>query len=410
MSKTPALPADEGDEAARSPVAQAVSGTPREPTDAGCRAAMLTPPGRGAIATIGVVGPQVARVVAARFQAASGCPLDETPCERIVFGRWASDETAAEEVVVVRRAPDRVEIHCHGGRAAAAAILRSLKTADVGETSWQQLMRECTPDALEAEARIALSAVRTERAAAILLDQWRGALRRALAGVARLVRQGLASEAAETLRELDVRSDVGLHLVEPWRIVLTGRPNVGKSSLVNALLGFERCIVHDQPGTTRDVVTASTALDGWPVELADTGGWRDADDEIEAAGLAQAAQQLRQADLVVTVFDLSAPWTSDDDRLGSAWPRALIVHNKCDLPPSVSSRRPAGLIVSAARGIGIEPLIDALAQRLVPRPPPPGAAVPYTRDQVGAIRAARAALAAGDTDGTLELIEAQLAG
>jgi tRNA modification GTPase len=202
---------------------------------------------------------------------------------------------------------------------------------------------------------------------------------------------------------------VGLHLAEPWRVVLTGRPNVGKSSLINALLGFERCIVHAAPGTTRDVVTAHTALDGWPVELADTAGLRDSTDDIESAGVQRARQQLRQADLIVLVFDVSAGWTGEDEDLLAAWPGAVVVHNKCDLPAAPPQDRPPGLMVSATQGGGLDLLVRELARRLVRQPPRPGTAVLFTEPQVRAVVAAQSALAAGNEREALQVLNALLA-
>ena len=184
---------------------------------------------------------------------------------------------------------------------------------------------------------------------------------------------------------------------------------MGKSSLINAILGFERCIVHAAPGTTRDVVTAQTALDGWPVELADTAGWRDSSDEIEAAGLQQARTQLRQADLIVLVFDVSAGWTSEDQALLAAWPGAVVVHNKCDLPPALPQGRPPGLMVSAAQRGGLDVLVRELGRRLVPEPPRPAAAVLFTQGQVQVVQAARSALAAGNPCEALTVLNKLLA-
>jgi tRNA modification GTPase len=100
-------------------------------------------------------------------------------------------------------------------------------------------------------------------------------------------------------------SEFGRHLTQPWQVVLTGVPNVGKSSLINRLLGYSRSIVYAEPGTTRDVVTAATAFDGWPVELSDTAGLRDAAGEIEAAGVERARRHLATADLAI-VFSTAA--------------------------------------------------------------------------------------------------------
>ena len=375
---------------------------------AGCQVAVLTPPGRGAVATLSVTGRQAAHLVASRFRAASGRPLDELPLDRIAFGRWAAAEAQGEEVVVARRTETDVEIHCHGGRLAAGAIVEGLCAAGAREVSWQQAAVRREAGGVEAEARQALAAARTERTAAVLLDQWRGALRQSLEHAVQGLQRGTTAEAAAVLDSLERWGSLGLHLTEPWRVVLTGRPNVGKSSLLNALVGFERCLVHAAPGTTRDVVTAWTALDGWPVELADTAGWRAGGDALEEAGLQWAAEQMCRADLVVLVSDLSTDWNREDDALWTAWPGAMMVHNKCDLPASASPKRPPGMAVSAVRAGGVEPLIRGLVQRLVPEPPSPGTAVPFTEFQIDVIRSARTALAAGNGRQAATLLESRL--
>jgi tRNA modification GTPase len=164
--------------------------------------------------------------------------------------------------------------------------------------------------------------------------------------------------------------------------VIAGRPNVGKSSLVNALVGYQRAIVFDQPGTTRDVVAVSTAIDGWPVELADTAGLRQAGDALEAEGIQLAENEIAAADLVLLVFDASQPLQSEDTSLLGKWPDALLVLNKSDLP--AAGEHPTGAVqTSALRREGIDTLLKAISRRLVPDPPPPGIAVPFTQRQVG---------------------------
>ena len=177
------------------------------------------------------------------------------------------------------------------------------------------------------------------------------------------------------------RANLGRHLVRPWRVVLAGPVNVGKSSLINALAGYGRSIVHDAPGTTRDAVTATTAIDGWPVELCDTAGLRQGGDAVERAGIERAQERLAQADLAVLVFDRGVPWSADDQALVDEWPGSLLVHNKRDLPGPADDR-PTGLMTSALRGDGVENLLEAIARRLVPDPPPAGAAVPFTAEQM----------------------------
>src|SRR5262249_15942956 len=160
--------------------------------------------------------------------------------------------------------------------------------------------------------------------------------------------------------------------------------NVGKSRLLNALAGYGRAIVDAAPGTTRDVVTVRTALDGWPVELADTAGLRDADDPLEASGIPLARARQPEAALRLVVLARSEPWTENDgarmEGVGGEREstRAVIVANKSDLSGAWEPLEldPQVLTISAERGDGIEALTHVLAERLVPLAPPPGAGVP----------------------------------
>ncbi len=269
-------------------------------------AAILTPTGRGAIASIAIDGPQAAAMVAQLFVPAVSRPFIERPQGDIVYGRWSSSN---EDVVACRRNTDRVEIHCHGGVAASRAILDSLVAAGCIAVSWQDFVARDERDRIRAAARVALAECRTQRSAAILLDQYRGALAHAIREIDSVLEHRQTTAAVQSLELLLSRSRLGLHLASPWQVVIAGPPNVGKSSLINALVGYERAIVFDQPGTTRDVVTALTAFDGWPVELSDTAGLRESRDPLELAGVAKAQQQLQQADLILLVFDRLQPWT-----------------------------------------------------------------------------------------------------
>ncbi|MCH8990777.1 MAG: 50S ribosome-binding GTPase [Acidobacteria bacterium] len=184
----------------------------------------------------------------------------------------------------------------------------------------------------------------------------------------------------------------------------------------NALVGYQRSIVLDVPGTTRDIVTAGTALDGWPVELADTAGLRanvgeleaagqlGFDHEIETAGQQKARQQMDRADLVVLVFDSSRPWSLQNTALAEAWPNSLQVHNKCDLVSGKTDHRP-GLQVSALSGEGVDVLVGELGRQLVPNPPPAGSAVPFTTEQVDSFVRATEAITAGETTVAAELLQ-----
>lgn len=362
----------------------------------------LTPPGRGAVATLLLEGPGAEAALQAWFQAKSGRPLAAYPLDRLVFGHFAlptdaeSAPAPGEEVVIRRHSAESVEIHCHGGSAAVQGIEQSLVSAGAKVVSWQDWVRERPAGPIAAAAQIALASARTEPAARILLDQYQGALRRAIEAVQNTLNDQNGPAALEQLEALLAHARTGLHLVEPWQVVLAGPPNVGKSSLINALLGYQRAIVHATPGTTRDAVTATTAIEGWPVQLSDTAGLRESNEVIEQAGIAVARQRLAAADLVVLVFDRSEPWSSSQQQLLAAWPEAVVVHNKADLPSSANSARPAGLATSARLGQGIDALIRTIAGRLVPQPPPAGAAVPFTQEHVDSLRAAQTAIHKGD--------------
>jgi tRNA modification GTPase len=192
---------------------------------------------------------------------------------------------------------------------------------------------------------------------------------------------------------------LGRHLVRPFRVVLAGRPNVGKSSLVNRLLGYGRSITSPMPGTTRDVVTATTALDGWPVELADTAGLHAAGSELESQGIQLAMAQIRGADLVVFVHDASA--SVDIDCQPAALPGdctasdAISVLNKADLVPLGERKEPLERYVSAVTGEGLDRLAGELGRRLTGDVPPQESGVPFLERHVRAIQQARQLLAAG---------------
>ena len=342
------------------------------------------------MATLSVEGPGALAAVQAQFRPASGRPLAECPADRLVFGRFGSEP--GEEVVVRVRSGEAVEIHCHAGQAAPSMVRGLLVEEGCRGVTWQERSAAAETDPIRADALIALAQARTERAAAILLDQYHGALRRAIDAVAKSILSGDTASARRQVQALLARAAVGRHLAEPWRVVLAGPPNVGKSSLVNALVGYRRAIVDPSAGTTRDVVSATTALEGWPVEFSDTAGLRPTHEPLEKAGVELAEKKLADADLVVLVFDLSTPWSPGDEALMRRWPRAIVVHNKADLPRSAAPARPEGLVASALSGDGIDPILSAVVGQLVPECPPPGGPVPFAISQFHCLEAIEGAL------------------
>ena len=343
----------------------------------------LTPAGAGAIATLRVEGNGALDAVAVAFRLRSGMSLHNSPVDQPTLGLFGPEP--GEPIVVHRRRDGAVELHCHGGTAAVQRIAHLLAQAGARIVSWQDWMRTHAPDPIAADARLAMANARTERTAAILLDQYGGAWARAMAEIEQLISAGENESARRRVQTLLARADLGRHLTTPWRIVLAGRPNVGKSSLMNAMLGYERAIVHTTAGTTRDVLTAATAIDGWPVELIDTAGLAppgpEQDDQILLnRGIALGEQQMAEADLLVLVCDSALPLSDQETTWLQQWPRALQVDNKSDLPAAAGERTPA-IRTSALLGDGLSELLEAIARRLVPSVPLPGAAVPFTVQQ-----------------------------
>ena len=354
------------------------------------RVAVLTPVGRGAVASLRVQGPLAAldEVVGSCFRAVNGRRLAEQLPGRIVFGHWGT--SPAEEVVLSRQGGDAVEVHCHGGQAATARLLADLRRGGCAVVSWVELSAD-REDCLTAECQQVFSQAPTAKLAGLLWEQvdrlWPqfiGELRQA------------SSERALSLLENSLRwSEWGRHLTSPWRVVLAGRPNVGKSSLINALVGYRRAVVFDEPGTTRDVVTAETAFDGWLVQLADTAGLREvsppeqggAAAELEAQGIARGRHSFAAADCRVIVLDRSQPVDAADWSLLAEWPEALVVAHKADLPKRWGAAERGGdvlargLEVSSLRGTGLDALMQAIVGRLVPDLPPADVAVPLTARQ-----------------------------
>ncbi|MHB8898449.1 MAG: GTPase [Thermoguttaceae bacterium] len=378
------------------------------------RVILLTPPGRGAVATVRVEGRGACALVDSLFSAASGRPVAELAPDRPAFGRFRLADNVYDEVIVRRPAEDAVEIHCHGGGAVVQRMMDLLTAGGARPLSPRHWLEATHPSPIVAAARDQLARATTLRAAAVLLDQFHGALDRHLEEI--LVQlAGRDARAVTRIEGLLAVAPCGCHLATPWRVVVAGRPNVGKSSLVNSLVGYRRAMVHEEPGTTRDLVTATTALDGWPVELCDTAGLRDTEHPIERQGIQLALRRLESASLVLLVFDSASPWTRQDAELCRRFPLALPVFNKHDLVQN-SPQLPPGLPrpvdrlpVSARHGQGIDELVAAISHRLVPHPPPPGGPVPFLNAHVDALQTAATALDRGDWSRAVEQVAHLLA-
>ncbi len=358
-------------------------------TDIPTYAACLTPPGAGAIAVLAVDGPHAWEAVRPLFRTRAGAeaPADPAP-GRFLLGRLGG-EVADEVVLAIRRMgpSQRLELHCHGGRAAVRFLLDLLAARGARVCDWRQFLHRTESDPLRAAAAVALAEAPTARTAAILLDQYHGALAAALDAVADALDRGDGDAASAKLDALTRWAPLGRRLTAPWRVAVAGPPNVGKSSLVNALAGYQRSIVAPTPGTTRDVVTTRLTIDGWPVELADTAGLREGADALETQGVRMARETSAAADLCLWLLDASAPPVWPDAGVGAV----RLVVNKVDLPAVWDIAEAQGAVaVSARTGAGLPELCAALGGWLVPAPPPSGTAVPFSAALCdGVVRAKR---------------------
>jgi tRNA modification GTPase len=294
-----------------------------------------------------------------------------------------------------------VEFQGHGGSAAVELIVQALLKFGATQALQHEAFRAISQGRTRAQAAADASRATSLKAANHLLDQANGAFEDEL----RSIRDLMSLDAARALSQIDKLIElgaIGTRLVEGWRVVLAGRPNVGKSRLLNALGGFERAIVDPTPGTTRDVVSLRTAFQGWPVELSDTAGLRSTDDPIEAAGVAMARARQQGADLVLLVLDQSQPLTDQDDRLIAEHRSAIVVANKCDLPP-VWKRE--SIQVSAERGDGIELLVTEIGRRIVPVAPFSGSGMPFRPVHVRRLRLLEQALTTGRTERAGQILD-----
>jgi tRNA modification GTPase len=356
---------------------------------------LLTPRGRGAVATLRFEGS--CESIDRFFAAANGKPLEQQALNRVVFGHWGRE--IREEVVLCRTSEKVAEIHCHGGDAAADSIRRDLTSQGTEIESWPEMLQR-TEGIFLREWAEAISKATTQRTAEVLLAQ-----RELFPQAIRDFESGVASDLPSRIDSLLEWAEFGRHLTRPWSVVLGGPPNVGKSSLINALVGYARSIVFNQPGTTRDVVTAETAIAGWPILLADTAGLRDRAEVLEAEGIARAKNRLASADCRILLFDVSQPPAETDRPLREEFPDAIFVAHKSDLPRLPSQELPAdALPVSSLTGEGVEQLLSTIVNRLIPKVPKPDQPIPCTDRQVDLLTKAREAAVRGDVTTTKTIL------
>jgi tRNA modification GTPase len=373
---------------------QSIAGQPATATTT--IAAVATPPGVGAVSLVRLSGPAAVAVadLASAGQASRLVPRSAQRC-RILD---AAANVLDDGLMVVFRAPnsytgeDCVEFSGHGGMLVTRDVLARLLAcgavaAGPGEFTQRAFVNgkldltqaEGVMDLIAAQSRLALRAARC---------QLEGALGRRIAAARDEVLETLAHleawidfpeedihpQTGESLRAgvrtvlatldaLLATADQGRVLREGARSVIFGAPNVGKSSLLNRLLGFERAIVSEVPGTTRDTIEETVTLHGIPLRLVDTAGVRLAGDCLEAAGIQRTERQIEAADLLLEVVDASTPRGAASGLPATGAMRLLIL-NKSDLGEHPSWRGAVAVRLSCASGTGFDALADAIRDAL----------------------------------------------
>ncbi|MCB9952516.1 MAG: 50S ribosome-binding GTPase [Planctomycetaceae bacterium] len=356
-----------------------------------CVFAILTGRGRGGVATFAIHGN--VSLIDGVFTAKNGRLAAEQHLNRICFGLInLTDSSAHEEAVYCRTTENRAEIHCHGGPAVQRLIAEALQRSGVLQVSAKEFL-SATAGPIVADAALVLAKSQTSRTARILLAQ-QERFPQFLEQISKLP----IGERIAPLRESLQWETFGRHLTEPWMIVLCGPPNVGKSTLLNALVGYNRAIVFDQPGTTRDVLTAETAIEGWPMRFVDTAGLRSTTDELEQAGIEQGKQTLAQADLLLVLHDITQGPSDLPAEVSAAQVPRIDVWNKCDVQPQQAEVAPANdsVHISALKHAGLEPLFNRIVSRLVPDLPPADEVIPCSSQQATWMRGLLEAAEQGD--------------
>jgi tRNA modification GTPase len=407
-------------------------------------AALATPPGTGAISIIRLSGPRALEIAAAIFKPAS--PATPFESHRLVYGRVIDPQggRVLDEVLLsVMRGPrsytreDVVEINAHGGRHAARAILElavraGARLAEPGEFTRRAFLNGRI-DLTQAEAVCDLIRARSARSleasAALLTGRLREKLEYIQVVIQELwalveagidfpedaaeaadtgaVRRRIAAEVAAPLAGLIRNTIEGRPIRDGVAVAIVGRPNVGKSSLMNRLLGKERSIVTEVPGTTRDVVEDRFYLEGLEFYLQDTAGLHPSPDMVERIGMAKTLESSGLSDLVLLVIEAHRPIGVEDRRIyeqvGSK-PLILIL-NKIDLwqGPGDGTDLPAGwrthpcVRLSALTGSGIDELRSELVRTACDDLPATDALIPNLR-QKSLMERALAAATAADAD------------
>jgi tRNA modification GTPase len=372
-------------------------------------AAISTPMGEGAIAIVRLSGDEAVQIADRVFQSPSGKKLIEETSHTIHYGHLVdpvSGETVEEVMVSLMKAPktftreDVVEVNCHGGIVAVNRVLTLIlnegaRLAEPGEFTKRAFLNGRI-DLSQSEAVMDLIRAKTDRAMNVALGQMEGKLSKLIGELRNALVETLAQVEVtidypeyddveemtiphmlekctwvkEEINKLLRTSSQGKILREGLSTVIIGRPNVGKSSLLNSLVQENKAIVTDIAGTTRDIIEEYVNVRGVPLRLVDTAGIRETEDIVERIGVERSRQVLKEADLILLVINSAEELSVEDERLFEAVSGmdTIVVINKTDLPQKVDLKRVENLLVegkivttSLLKDEGIDELEEAIA-------------------------------------------------
>ena len=369
--------------------------------------AIATAIGEGGIGIIRISGSKAMAIAGKLFISKSGKTVDSLLSHQVMYGHIidpASGETVDEAILLIMRAPrsytceDVVEIHCHGGpvplkRILDLTLVQGARLADPGEFTKRAFLNGRL-DLAQAEAVIDIIRSKTDASLKVAVGNLSGqlseqvrALRHAvLRMIAQLeaaidfpeedIEEATAADVAQLIAEAKSRLTTLLATAQTGRIlreglatVIIGKPNVGKSSLLNALLREKRAIVTDIPGTTRDIIEEYVNIGGIPLKIIDTAGIRDTADVVEKIGVERAKALVEQADLILLLLDSSAPLSPEDRAVLEllSGKQAIVLINKSDLPARLETEEVEKytggrlvLKISVAREEGLAALEQAI--------------------------------------------------
>ncbi|SFB01690.1 MULTISPECIES: tRNA uridine-5-carboxymethylaminomethyl(34) synthesis GTPase MnmE [unclassified Bacillus (in: firmicutes)] len=343
-------------------------------------AAISTPMGEGAIAIVRLSGDEAFSIADKLFKGVGGKRLIDVASHTIHYGHLVDpkkDEIVEEVMVSVMKGPktftkeDVVEINCHGGIVSVNRVLQLVlnngaRLAEPGEFTKRAFLNGRI-DLSQAEAVMDLIRAKTDRAMNVALGQMEGRLSKLINRLRQEILETLAhvevnidypeyddveemthnlllskaSNVREEIKKLLQTSEQGKILREGLSTVIVGRPNVGKSSLLNSLVHENKAIVTDIPGTTRDVIEEYVNVRGVPLRLLDTAGIRETEDIVERIGVERSRQVLKEADLLLLVLNYSDELTVEDENLFKAVEGmdVIVIINKTDLPQKIDLNR-----------------------------------------------------------------------